>query len=448
MKTRKNLSCIGIMLGMGISMLLQTQLSAAMPMISQEFGTTSYYSWVYSGYLLASTVTLPLFGRICDRYGYRRNYLIGGIIFFSGTIWSGLSQSMGALVLSRIVTGLGSGIIVPATYGMISALFPKEQMRKVFGFAAVFQIINSGIGSVLGGVFSTHFTWRIGLFILLPFELLGCLLVLLTMRKDGKVDQKASISLGSAIFLVLSLLITMYGLEKLSDSFNMYSGLILVTGLFLLVLFVLREQRIPNGILPADIVSNPQLKGLLIEVLLLGAVLNTCIAYLPTYMVREFGWTTSRSGSIMLIYIITMGIASIAASFLKKEAGQLILFGWCILVIGGFLGGVSFFSHTVSFLLLSAALLGIGVGILSSTVLGVIQEEVSVSSAGTNSIAHLMRNMGGTLSVSAFQITLTKSMGFLFPGFLLLGILALTIHVVGVQRRRDKNVCYRIGRSR
>lgn len=436
MKIRKVLSCIGILLGMGMSMLLQTQLSTAMPVISGEFGTTGYYSWVYSGYLLASTVTLPLFGHICDRYGCRKNYIIGGILFFLGTLLSALSQSMSVLVLSRIITGLGSGIVVPATYGMIGILFPKDQMRKVFGFAAVFQIINTGLGSVLGGLFSTHFTWRAGLLLLLPLELLGCLLVLLTMEKDGKNERTGSLPLGSALFLTLTLLITMYGLEKCSGNLNLYSVLSLGAGVFLLVLFVRREQRIKNGILPSEVMENSRLKGLLVEVLLLGGVLNICIAYLPAYMVREFGWTTGRSGYVMLFYILALGAASLVSPYLKQMAEHVILFGWCMVVAGSVIGGVSFLSHSVSLLLLSAVLFGIGAGILSSTVLGTMQEEIRGGRAGTNGIAHLMRNMGGTLGVTAFQVTLTQSMGLLFPGILLLSALAITVHII-IKRRHS-----------
>lgn len=161
MKMIKVFTCIGLLLGMSISTLMQTQLTTAMPVISNEFGTTDYYSWVYTGYMLASSVTIPFFGWICERCGHRKNYIVGGLIFFIGILFSGLSNSMITLVLSRVVMGIGAGIVVPATYGIISTLFKKEDMRKVFGLMAIVQIINKGLGSVLGGVFSTYFTWRL-----------------------------------------------------------------------------------------------------------------------------------------------------------------------------------------------------------------------------------------------------------------------------------------------
>ena len=436
MKTGKILSCVGIMLGMSISMMMQTQLTTAMPVISREFGTTGYYSWVYSGYLLASAVTLPLFGRICDRYGYRNNYIVGGFLFLLGTLFSGISRSMGALILSRVVAGFGSGIVVPAAYGIVGSLFQKEQMRKVFGFLAVFQIFNTGLGSVLGGVFSTRFTWQLGLLILLPFELAGVLLVVLTIRKDDHMKTVDTIGFPSAMLLAPALLITMYGLEKCSDSLSIRNVMILLPGIVLLTVFMIREQKTENGILPAEVLKNVKLKGLLVEVLLMGAVLNVCFAYLPTYMVREFDWTTNTSGKVLLLYIIAMGTASMASSFVQKESDKVIFFGWGSALLGCIIGLASFFTHFVSLFLLSNLLLGIGVGVLAGTVLGTIQAEIERNSASINGIAHLMRNMGGTLGVCALQFSLVRGMGFLFSGLFVFGLAALSIQIFVVRKRR------------
>ncbi len=436
MKIRKILSCAGIMLGMSVSMLLQTQLTTAMPVISKEFGTTNYYSWVYSGYLLASTVTIPLFGRVCDRYGYRKNYLIGGLLFFSGTLFSGLSRNMNFLILSRVITGLGSGIVVPAAYGIIGGLFPKEQMRKVYGLLAVFQIFNTGLGSLLGGIFSTYFTWQFGLLIMLPFEFLGFMLVVLSIREDNRMNNDNPIGFRSAVLLVPALLVTMFGLEKCSNSLSVMNILLFLTGIALLTVFLIREQKTENGILPVEVVKNGRLRGLLFEVLLMGAVLNICFAYLPIHMVREFSWTTNRSGKVLLLYIVTMGIASIISSYVKKEPGRIICFGWGSFLIGCVTGIFSYFTHFVSLFLLANVLLGLGVGVLSGTLLGVIQAEIKLNRASTNGIAHLMRNMGGTLGVCALQISLLRGMGLLFAGLLAFAVIALSIQLFIVMKRR------------
>lgn len=436
MKPKKFLSFIGIILGMSISMLVQTQLVTAMPIISEEFQTTKYYSLVYSSYLLASTVTLPLFGKISDRYGYRINYLAGGCLFGFGTLLSGFSKSMFTLIFSRVLSGLGSGIAVPSAYGILSCLFAKEQMRKVFGIFTVFQIINNGLGSVLGGYLSTHYTWRFGLFILVPFELVGLILVIMTIPPNHNLHTHTTIRFSSAFLMSLALLTTMLGLEKCSSSSSMKLShlLLLLGGILLLLLFLLWEQKIENGILPKEILDNKKLRALLLEILFLGAVLNICIAYLPTYMVKTFLWTTNTAGKMMVCYILAMGISSVAASFIKKDTQTLICFSWCIFLLGCLLGFYSYFKHSVLLFLICNLLLGVGVGILTGTLLGVIQSEIKSSYAGTNGIAHLLRNTGGTLGVCALQISLTRGMSFLFIGLIVFSFISLCIQLY-IKRR-------------
>lgn len=434
MKFKKTLSCIGIILGMSISMLVQTQLVTAMPIISEEFQTTKYYSWVYSSYLLASTVTLPLFGKISDRYGYRINYLVGGCLFGFGTLLSSFSKSMLTLIFSRIMSGLGSGIAVPSAYGILSCLFEKEQMRKVFGVFTVFQIINNGLGSVLGGYLSTHYTWRFGLMILLPFELIALLLVIFTIPPNPKLHTNATIHLSSAFLLLVALLTTMLGLEKFSSSMKFSHLFLLFVGILLLILFLIGEQRKKNGILPKEIMENKKLRALLLEVLFMGAVLNICFAYLPTYMVKTFLWTTSTAGKMMICYILAMGISSIAASFIKKDTQTLICFSWSVFLLGCLLGFYSSINHFVFLFLICNVLLGVGVGILTGTLLGVIQSEIKSSYAGTNGIAHLLRNTGGALGVCAMQISLTKGMSFIFIGLTLFTLTSLCIQFYIIRR--------------
>lgn len=243
MNTKKVSCCFGLTIGISMSMLLQTQLNAAMPSISNEFATTSFYSWVYSGYMLASSVTIPLFGSFCERYGYRQNYFIGGILFFWGTLGSALSPNMPMLVLFRVLTGFGAGIVVPATYGIISTLFEKKNMRMVFGFLTVIQIVNKGLGSVIGGYFSTHLNWRYGLLILVPLELVGAGLVFFFSDDNHKMKSDSPIRIRVACYLTSSLLLMMYGLEQMTNKFTMLNLVILLIGIISIVLIIVLEKK-------------------------------------------------------------------------------------------------------------------------------------------------------------------------------------------------------------
>jgi len=434
----KKIICIGgLMIGMCISMLLQTQLTTAMPAISEEFGTTSFYAWVYSGYMLASSVTIPFFGRICERYGYRQNYFVGGILFFLGTLGSALAPNMLSLVLFRVLTGFGAGIVIPATYGIIGTLFKKEDMRKVFGLLTVVQIVNKGLGSVLGGYFSTNFTWRYGLLILVPIELIGALVVVFSTNDKRQMKNDMSINIKSACFMTSALLITMYGLEMASNELSILNIIILLIGMACMIAYIIREHNVDDGILPKEIIKSRALKGLLLEVFLLGAVMNICFVYFPSYMVSIFTWTTGRAGIVLLIYIVTMGIASAAAAFIKKEAAVLINFSWIIFIAGAVLGYISFFTDRTILFYASNVILGLSVGVLSSVVLGDIQAKIEENSASTNGIAHLMRNIGSAIGVTAFSPCLSIAW-LVFPGLALIGVISATIQGMIVNRKERK----------
>lgn len=429
-KRRRIIAFIGVLLGMSNSMIMQTILTTSLPVISEEFKTVAYYSWVYSGYMLASTVTIPLFGKVCDKFGYRKNYLIGGMLFFLGTLGCGICNSMQTLVASRIIMGLGSGIVVPATYGILGVIFKKEEMTKVFAFIAIFQIINNGLGSFLGGLFTTYFTWRYGMFLLIPIEIIGFVVVLMTIEDNQNMKSDDILDIKGAIFFSISLLLIMYGLEKCSESLLNKNIVFLIAGLALLIICLLVDSKKEKGILPQEVKKSKVLRGLLLEVMLTGSILNICLAYLPTYMVRELSIDSSRTGKLLIIYLVTMGIASLGAACIKIDGIKLISYGWFSILIGGIFGFVSFLVYPFVFFIIATFFLGLGVGILSATVMGRMQKEISKNRASTNGLAHLIRNFGGTLGVAALQVSLLNGMKILFAAIFIIAVIAFLIQLM------------------
>lgn len=428
--SREIMVFIGILLGMSNSMVMQTILTTSLPEISNEFGTVSYYSWVYSGYMLASTVTIPMLGRICDKFGYRKNYVIGGALFFLGTLGSGICIGMKTLVLSRIIMGIGSGIIVPATYGILGIIFKKEKMTKVFGFIAVFQIICNGFGSFIGGIFTTYLSWRYGMFILIPIEIIGFIIIYVNLDDTKIMKNNDVLDIKSGSYFTISLVFILYGLEKCSKSFYNINVLFIILGLVLLSIFIFFDWKKENGILPEEIKTSGLLKGLLLEVMFIGGVLNICLAYLPAYMVKELNLESDVSGKLLLVYIITMGAGSIISSYIKLENRKQITFGWISILLGGILGIVSFAINPLIFFTISTFFLGLGVGILNATIMGSMQMKIDKNRATANGIAHLMRNFGGTLGVSALQICLVQEMKFLFIAISVIGVVSFTTQIV------------------
>lgn len=435
MTKRKILASIGLLLGMGISTMMQTLLTTSMPVISNEFGSVQYYSWVYGSYMLASSATIPLFGQISERFGYRKNYILGGALFIIGILSGSMSQSMLALIMSRVIMGLGSGMVIPATYGLISRIYKKEQMKKVFAFIVIFQIFNNGIGSVLGGVFSTYLTWRVGLLVLVPFEALAVLTVFFAVSEaDSAADKKGSVNIASAMLLFVSLVAIMYSLEQISVSGSPPFILLCLFGITLMLIFIIRERRISNGVLPREILNSKRLIGYLVQVLVVGAVMNSCFAYLPRYMTSVFLWQPDQVSVVLLVYILSMGIASVVSAVIKVDSKRLIVSAWILIISGSGLGSIMPM-NVILFIMICIAV-GLGTGILSSIVFGEMQQEITTADAGVNGIAHLMRNIGGTIGVSVLHIAMMFGMQRLFAGLLILAIAALAAQTGLVMKGR------------
>jgi MFS family permease len=205
---------VGLVLGMCNSMIMQTLLSTTLPSISAELGTPSLYSWVYSGYVLASSVTIPLFGSLCDRFGYKINYVLGGTLFLAATAWCALSPSMPSLVAARIAMGIGAGIVVPATYGVIGSLYDRQELRRVFALFAVVQIVSNGAGGILGGFFAALVGWRASIGVLLVPELVGALLIWRLLPASLRGTEQSRIHPLNAAVLTAAILLIMLSINQ------------------------------------------------------------------------------------------------------------------------------------------------------------------------------------------------------------------------------------------
>ena len=343
--SKKPLIMVALIIGMSNSMIMQTMLSTSLPIISNEFSSSAYYSWVYSGYILASSVTIPIFGKICDRFGYRKNYLAGGILFLAGTVWCAVSGSMLSLVFARITMGIGAGIVVPATYGIIDSLYSKEQLRRIFGVLAVVQIVSNGLGGIIGGFFSSSYSWRMGVWLLVPLEIIGAILIWKLLPSSLCGTEQSKIKTANAILLTIAVLMLMLGIEQLGHA--LIAVLLFVAGLAMAVAFWLLERRSGGNLLPDEFRRNPLLKNLSIQVFLMGALMNLCLVYIPGRLQTTGHLSSQDSSTILLLYVVAMGIGSIASGIIKASGKAMLGIGWAFLLLGGGTFFLPFHFHIV-----------------------------------------------------------------------------------------------------
>lgn len=413
-KPEKIAIMIGLLLCMGVSTIMQTYFSSALPAISNEFQSVSFYSWVHGSYILASSSVLLLSSSLCQKFGSRRNFIAGCLLFGVGTILAPFSRSMLQLVISRVVMGIGAGITIPATYGMIGEFFERKKFSTIFAAFAVVQIISNGLGSICGGYLPGMTSWRVIFCILLPIELLSFFLVYKNIPKAKSETAAAPFHIRQHLFMIAAILFTAIGIEEAYN--NRY--LLLISGIMLLSYTVWKDIKKQNILLPKEFRSDPLLRNLCIQVLLLGMFYNVCLTYLPGIMQFSMGLSADIAGVMLTVFVVCMGIGSILGGIIKISERLLITITWLICFAGSILTPVSF--------VVSVGLSGLGSGILMSVLLGYTASRTKDHAAGVNSTAHLIRNFGGSIGTILFQFSLNTPVSFYVIGIIILTLLSVT----------------------
>ncbi|MEO8648790.1 MAG: MFS transporter, partial [Acidobacteriota bacterium] len=190
---------IGVLTGMFIAALEATVVGTAMPTVIASLGGLDHYSWVFSAYLVTSTVTVPVWGKLSDLYGRRLLYQIGIGVFLLGTLLSGFSGSMAQLILFRAIQGLGAGALVPLGMTIIGDIYTVAERAKMQAYFSGVWGLSSVIGPVIGGFITDQISWRWVFFLNLPVGVAAALIIGLTL-KEPKLDSKPSVDyLGAAL---------------------------------------------------------------------------------------------------------------------------------------------------------------------------------------------------------------------------------------------------------
>ena len=199
------LAMSGVLLGMLLAALNQTIVATALPRIVGDLGGMEHYSWVFTAYMLAATVTTPIYGRLSDVYGRRRFFVAGIVIFMAGAVISGFAGSMTQLVAGRAVQGLGAGALIPLAVATIGDLIPPSERGRwqgltgaVFGFASV-------IGPTTGGWISDHADWRWVFFVSLPVGVIALAVVAATLKIPPHPERGTKVDYAGAGLLAFGL---------------------------------------------------------------------------------------------------------------------------------------------------------------------------------------------------------------------------------------------------
>ncbi|HEU5368212.1 MAG TPA: MDR family MFS transporter [Ktedonobacterales bacterium] len=409
-----------VMLGTALSALDVTVVSAAMPTIVGHVGGLSLYPWVFSSYLLASTITVPIYGKLADLYGRKRIYAISAVLFLVGSGLCGAATSMPQLILFRVVQGLGAGGVQPMTSTIVGDIYSVEQRGKVQGLFSGVWGVSSVVGPLVGGVITQYISWRGIFYMNLPFGLLSIVLLWVYLHEQLE-RRRPRIDYLGAVLLAVGVTALLLGIQEGGVDFPWYSAPILgllALAVVCLALFVWQEFRAPEPMLPPRLIRQGIIAVSTLGALLLGTLIVVIPSYLPLYVQGVEGGTALIAGIALAplsvfwpggsyvcgVLVLRVGYrvsALVGVAFSSVGLALLVPLGWLSLSQTG----------TAALILVGMGLAGFGLGILSLTYLIAVQNSVSWSERGVaTAFNQFARTIGGAVGVAAMGAVLNTQL--------------------------------------
>jgi EmrB/QacA subfamily drug resistance transporter len=395
----------GLMLGMLLAALDQTIVATALTTISRDFHRLDLYSWVVTSYLLTSTVTTPLYGKISDQFGRKRIFQFAIVVFLLGSVLSGLSQNMYQLILFRGVQGLGAGGLMSLAMAIVGDVIPPRQRGRYQGyFGAVFGT-SSVLGPLVGGFLVDQLSWRWVFYVNLPLGILALVVVNRVLHLDHN-PRKSKIDVAGSVLIVSGVALFLMAVQQVGTSAHISaaSAALAVSGLILVGAFIWWETKAAEPVIPLRLFRNRVFTVTNLLGFITGAVMFGAIIFPPQYLQLVRGVSPTVSGLRLLPLMGAMVACSIVSGRLISRTGRYKVFvvaGTLILAIGVALLATTTIHTSVLLFSLPLVVLGIGLGMFMQTLVIAIQNAVDISDLGVSTGAvTFFRTLGGAMGAS------------------------------------------------
>jgi EmrB/QacA subfamily drug resistance transporter len=406
----------GLMVALFLAALDQTIVATALPRIVDDLGGITQYSWVFTAYMLASTVTVPLYGKIGDVYGRKRLMLFAVVVFLVGSALCGTAQNMTQLVIFRAIQGLGAGGLIPLAMAVIGAIVPPRDRGRYQGLIGSVFGSASIIGPAVGGFIVDHTTWRWIFYVNLPVGALAFAVISMTMPRRAAQTNR-SIDWVGAVLLALSSAALLLGLVWGGRQYRWSSAHVLgALGAALVgfVVFLAYERRVPETILPFGLLRNRVVLSSIVCMALVGMAMFGTISFVPLFVQGVIGTSATSSGVVLTPLMLGAVTASFISGHWVSRSGRVrpnAIAGPIALTAGMVLLWRMDVHTTNGQAARNMVIAGVGLGLMMQVFVLAVQNAVPRESIGSaTALTQFARSMGGTLGVTLMGVIVNQGL--------------------------------------
>ncbi|MHB1132599.1 MAG: MDR family MFS transporter [Chloroflexota bacterium] len=421
--THRTAVTAAVMLATALAAIDTSVVGTAMPTVIGSLGGLTLYSWVFSSYLLASTTTMPLYGRLADSYGRKRVFVLGTGLFLVGSLLCGTAATMEQLIVYRVIQGLGAGAVLPVSMTVVGDLYTVERRAQVQGLLSGVWGVSAVVGPALGGLIVEHVGWRWVFYINLPFGLLAMALMAAYLQEAAR-RSKASVDYVGAAGLTLAFSLLLLGLLQ-SGQAETNSALpvwgLLGGGSLLLGATTWQQMRVAQPLLPLRLLRRRVLAVSYAASFLTGGILLGFSSFIPLSVQGVLGGSPLAAGAALAPLSLGWPIGSVLGGRLAILRGYrpAVLLGTGFILLGAVGAAAGDIALEQAYLMAAMFVIGLGMGFSATTFMVAVQSAVGWEERGSaTAFIQFMRSIGGAVAVALLGTLLNSKIS---EGLLQLG---------------------------
>jgi len=412
--SRKVVAVAGILLSTFLAAAESTVIATAMPSVVADLGGLELYGWVGAMYMLAMTITIPIWGKMADLWGRKPVILAGIATFLVGSAACGVAPSMGALIGARVLQGIGGGGVQPIAMTIVGDMFaPKERARMQGVFGAVWGV-SAIVGPILGGVIVRAMSWRWVFYLNVPFGVLAMVALGLSLGpRPASIAGRRPIDVAGAMLLSTAVLALLAGVA------GRWAIVLLPLSAIALVAFIFVERRQPEPLVPMDLMRERIIavsSGLCVVI---GAVMTATVIYLPLFAQAVFDASPAAAGATVAPMLVGWPLASALSGriLLAVGARPLVRFGSSIVAVAAVVLDVMLHrSAPIDAIRACMFVFGVGMGLASTANVITVQDSVPFGRRGVATASMMFfRTIGGAIAVGVLGAVLARSLAGRVP---------------------------------